>query len=159
MSRQIDFVVGDAESPPVRRGAFHACLFLGALHHFPEPADAVRTASTCLRAGGHFYSQDPHKSPVRFLFDGLMRIWKLYDEEARVDPLLDAEQLVSWMSAAGITGDTRVSVYLPPHLFRLLNSPSAGVILRTTDAFCGAIPGIRKWGGFIIATGRKVMSV
>lgn len=155
LSGQLDYMAADAERPPVIDGRFQAAVFLGALHHLPDPALAIRSASTRLAPGGHFYSQDPHKSPVRFLFDWLMRVWKLYDEEASEDPLLTEAQLQAWMKDAGLQGRTRLSIYLPPHVFRLCNHAVARVLLRSSDAAFGVLPGLRRWAGFIVADGSK----
>lgn len=154
----IDLIAGDAEHPPVRDGTFRAAVFLGALHHLPDPANAIRQAAAKLQAGGAFYSQDPHRSPLRFLFDGLMRIWKLYDEEARQDPLLWEEQLAGWLRDAGLTPAIRLSIYLPPHVFKLLSVRASRGLIRATDRCFGALPFTRRWAGYIIAQGVKPAS-
>ena len=151
----IDFIAADAEAPPVAPGSFRASLFLGALHHLPDPAKAIVGAARSVAPGGWVYSQDPHDSALRFLFDWLMKVKKLYDEEARDEPLLSERQLRDWMTAAGLDARTRLSIYLPPHLFAVLSVPAAARLLKVSDAFFGAIPGVRRWAGYVIAEGTK----
>lgn len=155
LASRVDFVAGDAESPPVRDAAFDACVLLGTLHHLPSPAEGVAAAARKLKTPGHFYSQDPHNSPLRFLFDWLMKLRKIYDEEARDEPLLTGPQLGGWMAAAGLSGQTRLSIYLPPHAFGFCSPAGAGRLLRATDAAFGALPGVRRWAGYVIAEAVK----
>lgn len=151
----IDFIVADAENPPIPDASFNACVLLGALHHLPDPAKAIAAAARKLVPGGGFYSQDPHDSPVRFLFDWLMKIKKLYDEEARGEPLFSERQLLDLMDAAGFEGRTQLSIYLPPHLFGLMSSKGAQRLLEVTDALFGHVPGMRRCAGYVIAQGVK----
>lgn len=155
ISDYLTFLVGDAEAPPVKDESMNACILLGALHHLSNPERAVAGAAAKLKPGGHFYSNDPHNSPVRFLFDLLMRYWKLYGEEAREAPLLSESQLQQWMTEAGLQGHTKLSVYLPPHLFLRLGAPAAETLLLQSDKFFRSLPGIRRWAGLIVAEGVK----
>jgi len=152
---RIDFIAGDAEHPPVRDLTFQAGVIYGVLHHLPAPQVAVASIAQKIVPGGLFYTLDPHKSPLRVLFDLLMRLWKLYDEEASDDPLLTTEKLSRWFSAAGFTCTIRLSTYLPPHLFHFLSFPLGTALLRTSDALFNALPGIRNVAGVIIAEGAK----
>lgn len=151
----IDLIVGDAENPPVRDNSFHACFFYGSLHHLPNKYIAIANASKKIIYNGFFYSLDPHKSPVRFIFDFLMKIWKLYDEEASDDPLISEEQMRKWLFNAGIKGDTRLSTYLPPHLFYFFNHYLNIKLLKVSDMILYKIPIARKLGGVIITEGVK----
>lgn len=149
----VQFVVADAEHPPVRDERFDGCLFHGVLHHLPNPRTAIASAAKKLRPGGHLHTLDPHKSPLRFVFDWLMRIWKLYDEEASDDPLLRTEDLLGWTRQAGIDARVILTTYLPPHVF-LIDAPRLNAaVLRVSDAVFRAIPGLRKCAGAIAARG------
>lgn len=154
----VTFIVGDAEKPPAKDESMDACILLGALHHLPNPERAVASAAAKLKPGGHYYSNDPHNSPIRFLFDWLMRHWKLYDEEASDAPLLSESQLKHWMAEAGLQGRTQLSIYLPPHLYIRLGASYAETLLLASDKFCRAFPGIRRWAGLIVAEGFKPVS-
>lgn len=155
LSDYLTFIVADAEAPPVKDESMDACTLLGVLHHLPNPERAIADAVAKLKPGGHFHSSDPHNSPVRFLFDLLMRYWKLYEEEARDNPLLSESQLRKWMTEAGLQGHTKLSVYLPPHLFIRLGKTAAETLLLQSDKFFLSLPGIRRWAGLIIAEGFK----
>lgn len=151
---RIAYVVGDAENPPVRDGSHHAAVYMGTLHHLPRPDQAILAVGHKLASGGVFYCQEPHRSPVRFLFDLLMKVWKLYDEEASESPLLGERQVLGWLAAAGLQGRTTLSIYVPPHAFRFLGNNGARRLLRATDRLFPAI-GLRRWGGFLVVEGRK----
>lgn len=155
LDRHVDLIVADGEAPPVKDGAFSACIYYGVLHHMPDKARAIANGSRKLVADGLYYSLDPHKSPVRFLFDALMRVWKLYHEEASDDPLLTSAQLEQWMTTSGLTCSIKLTTYLPPHVFELVRGEAAVRLLRGSDAVCNAIPGLRGLAGVIAAEGQK----
>lgn len=150
----VDLVVCDGENPPVSNGRFAACVFLGLLHHLPDKDRALRNASRKLASGGLFYCLDPHDSALRFLFDLVMRLWKLYDEEAN-ESLLSRAELRAGLDRVGIRSSIRLSTFLPPHLFYFLGPRARVGLLRATDRFFGAIPGVRNLAGVIIAEGVK----
>ena len=151
---KVDFIVGDGENPPVRQKSFTACVLYGVLHHLSDKRKAVANAATKLLPGAFVYSLDPHKSSARFVFDLLMRLWKLYVEEADEDPLISTSQLCEWMNDARINGKVRLSTYLPPHIF-VANLSANIFLLKITDGICSRIPGIRNIGGVIIFEGRN----
>jgi len=158
LNHMIDLIMGDGENPPFRDNCFSACIFYGTLHHLPNPQTAIANASKKIVKNGLFYSLDPHKSSVRFIFDFLMKIWKIYDEEASDAPLLSEKKLKGWLSNAGIKADTKLSTYLPPHLFMFTNVKVNAKLLRISDSILGTIPVIRKIGGVIISEGVKQAS-
>ena len=152
----VDLIVGDGENPPVRDERFDACVLHGILHHVPHPAAAVASSARKLRGGGHLYSFDPHKSPARPLFDAMMKVWKLYDEEAREEPLFSEKQLRGWLESAGLAADIRLTTYLPPHALYFFGERTNRRLLSYSDALFSRIPGVRKLGGVIVAEGRKL---
>ncbi len=156
LAEKIDLVVADAHNPPVKDGIFTACIIYGTLHHLPRPDLAIRNASKKLATGGRFYTLDPHNSPVRFMFDWAMKVWRLYDEKASDAPLLTTEMLERWLLEAGLRSTVRLSTYLPPHLFALLPAGARAMVLQATDTLLFRIPGIRSWGGVIISEGAKI---
>jgi len=155
-SRYVDFIVCDAEKMPLQHIMFNGCAITGTLHHAHRPDIVVGNAARMMTVGGVFYSYDPHRSPARFVFDGLMKIWKLYDEEASDRSLLTEKRLIQMLDKAGIKGKTRISTYLPPHFFYLFGHRSNVKLLKLTDRIFGAIPIVRKLGGMIIAEGVRV---
>ena len=155
MAERVTLIVADAERPPLADTAFDACLLYGTLHHLPNPDVAVSSAARCLRTGGSLFTLDPHKSPMRWLFDAMMRVWKLYDEEARDDPLLTRPQLRAWLDGAGLTGRVWLSTYVPPHLLHVCSVAVSERLLRTTDAVMSRIPGLRRIAGVILSEGLK----
>jgi ubiquinone/menaquinone biosynthesis C-methylase UbiE/uncharacterized protein YbaR (Trm112 family) len=150
------FIVGDAEDPPVRDNIFGACIICSTLHHVSSPEQAIRNLSGKLIDGGLFFSSDPHDSYVRFIFDFLMKVWKLHDEKASDDPLIKEKCLKKWLDDAQIQGRIKFSTYLPPHIFLLLTEETSTALLSRTDTIFNSIPGFWKFSGLIYAEGIKV---
>jgi len=149
------FVVGSAEMLPVNCNSFDAAIIYGSLHHFSDPAVALKDAAEKVKPEGRFYLLEPHNSPVRFLFDWLMDKLPLWEEEAADEPLFDAEQFSSWLASSNFQTRIKYSTYLPPHIFYKIGQKSGEKLLSTTDSIFGLIPGIQKLAGVIIAEGVK----
>lgn len=155
LGEYIDLIIADAETPPFINGIFNACVFYGTLHHIAHKHIAIARASEKLANNGLFYSLDPNDSPVRFIFDFMMRIWRLYYDEASNSPLLSKKQLSKWLADASIEHRVRYSTYLPPHLLYLLSMAANVKLLKFSDYVFNRIPVIRTFGGAIIAEGIK----
>ena len=150
-----DFVLGAAERLPFRDEVFDALVFYGALHHVDRPDVAITQAAACLAPGGRFYILEPHASPVRFLFDLLMRLWHLYDEESNADVLFRKSDVLEWLGATSRDMSFELSTFLPPHVWYLVPRSMGRLLLRVTDRAFGALPGASELGGVLIATGSK----
>ena len=150
-----DFVVGTAENLPLAENLFDAAVIFGSLHHFSDPPTALRNAARIMKLGGRFYMLEPHKSPVRFIFDWMMRRWMLWKEEANDAPLFTASQFLGWLGAGGLEAQVSYSTYLPPHLFYLVKGTAGDKLLVATDSMFNAIVGLRRLGGVIIAEAVK----
>jgi len=150
-----DFVVGTAENLPLGDMLFDAAAIFGGLHHFSDPPTALLRLSKALKARGKVFLLEPHNSPVRFVFDCMMRRWPLWQEEANDAPLFEASQLREFLKASGIDCSIRYSTFLPPHLFYFLKPSYGHFLLSATDGLLGSVPGIRLCAGVIIAEGTK----
>jgi len=152
----VDFIIADALNPPLKNESFKACVLCSTLHHLPDPQGTLANIAKKLRVGGLVYISDPHKSPLRFIFDLMMRVWRLYDEEGNKNPLISRRQMAEWLSKAGLKGCIRISTYLPPHLMYLLSTQTNTVILKVSDYVFNQIPVIKNLGGVIITEAVKV---
>ena len=150
-----DFIVGAAESLPVRDDSFACTVIYGSLHHFTEPPAALRKAAATLRSGGAFYVLEPHDSLLRPIFDWAMRVVPLWQEEAADEPLFKASQFRDWLTPSGVDLQIRYSTFLPPHLFYHLGPKAGMAVLGGSDSVFNAIPGVRRLGGVIVAEGCK----
>jgi ubiquinone/menaquinone biosynthesis C-methylase UbiE/uncharacterized protein YbaR (Trm112 family) len=156
LNAKVDFIVGNGENPPIKNSAFQACVCFGALHHFSNPEQTIKNAAAKLVRGGLFYSMDPHDSPIRFIFDLWMKVWKLYHEEANDNPLISQKQLKQWMDAAGLQGAIKLSTYLPPHLLYQLSVRVNVRLLKASDHLFSNFPILRNFAGVICAEGWKL---
>ena len=152
---RVDLVVGAGEAPPYAGGSFDSWVIMGSLHHFSDPAEAVIRCCRLLKPGGHMFLLEPHRSPLRPVFDWLMRRNQLWHEEANEDPLFTFEKFNEWLVRAGVTATITTSTFLPPHVFYWLPSRAGHGLLVGTDVALGSLPGIRRLGGVIIARGRQ----
>jgi ubiquinone/menaquinone biosynthesis C-methylase UbiE len=150
-----DFVIGTAENLPLCDASFDAAVICGSLHHFSDPPAALLKLTKTLKTGGKIYLLEPHKSPVRFIFDLMMRQWPLWQEEANEDPLFQASQLRAWLKAGEVNCSIRYSTYLPPHLFYFVKGRAGHVLLSTTDRIFSSVPWVRRLAGVIIVEGTK----
>jgi SAM-dependent methyltransferase/uncharacterized protein YbaR (Trm112 family) len=154
LSHLVDLVIADGQNMPVREKYFDAAIYYGVLHHLSEKSAAIANAAHKLVPGGHFYTLDPHKSRLRFVFDFLMKLWKLYVEEASDAPLISEEQMTIWTKNAGLTGRVYFSTYLPPHFFFLGDLVNVW-LLNMSDNLFNTIPGMKSVAGVIMFEGTK----
>ncbi len=151
---KVDLVVGMGEAPPFAKHSFDAWVILGSLHHFSNPAEAVAKSCQLLKPNGRMFLLEPHRSPVRPLFDWLMRRSQLWHEEANEDPLFTFKKFREWLGDAGADAQISTSTFLPPHIFYWLPSRIGTTLLTVTDMVFGSLPLIQRFGGVIIARGQ-----
>lgn len=150
----VDTLIADAEQLPVVDGGLDAVAVHGVLHHLTAPALVIGHAGRALRDGGHWFSLDPHRSPLRGVFDAAMRLVPLWKEEAAPDGLQTEERLLAWCRAAGISANASYSCYILPHLLTPFPRAIARVVLRATDwTFERSI--LRRAAGVIHVAGIK----
>jgi SAM-dependent methyltransferase len=154
LSHRIDLAVADGQNPPVREQCCKACVLYGVVHHLSEKKMAIANVASKLVPGGHYFSLDPHKSKIRFLFDFLMKFWKLYVEEASDDPLITRDMILEWTRHAGLAGNVIFSTILPPHLF-FWGDPLNKWLLETSDNLFIRILKLQSIAGVIIFEGKK----
>jgi SAM-dependent methyltransferase len=154
VAHRIAFVLADAEALPIADGTLDGAVAHGVLHHLEHPEAVVARAGRALRPGGHWFSLDPHRSPVRWIFDAAMRRKTLWQEEAAPDGLQTADRLCGWCRAAGIEPAAGYSVYVLPHLLNILPRRGIERALAISDAVFNRSV-LRKWGGVVYVCGRR----
>jgi ubiquinone/menaquinone biosynthesis C-methylase UbiE/uncharacterized protein YbaR (Trm112 family) len=151
----VTFFLADAENLPLKPASFAAVISPGVLHHLAHPASAIKEISTLLRERGSFYTHENHDSPLRPVFDFLMRMKKLWNEEAGVSPLFRIEDLEDLLRDNGLNPEIRTSTFLPPHFFNSIDYSFARKILILTDFLCGRTPVLRNFGGLVLVKAYK----
>lgn len=151
----ITYFLADAEDLPLKYGAFSTVLSFGMMHHVANPAAIVEGAERFLAPGGHFYALENNASPVRFIFDMLMKLNKLWNEEAGNHPLFAKKEVEDFIIGNGMFPELRTSTFLPPHLFNLMGYEFAKKALYATDWFFGRIPLLRTFGGQLVIKATK----
>jgi ubiquinone/menaquinone biosynthesis C-methylase UbiE len=156
--RNVSFMVADADAIPVADGSFDCVLCYGSLHHVPDPAGTLVEAARALRDGGSYIGVENHTTPLRPIFDFLMRLRPIWLEEAGGNAQFGAAELERWRSGSALRLNTRPTVFVPPHLCNLIGERAARWLLRFTDRLFGRIPLLRRWGGLVSISGRKSAS-
>ncbi|RJX34025.1 MAG: class I SAM-dependent methyltransferase [Desulfarculus sp.] len=146
----ITFFLADAEHLPLLPGRFAAVVSYGMLHHVDKPESILAEAQRILAPGGRFFALENHESVVRFIFDFLMRLNRLWVEEAGSHPLFKVQELIDLARAAGLVPQARTSIFLPPHLLNRLGYASACRIIGLSDRLFGRLPLIRQFGGQVV---------
>jgi ubiquinone/menaquinone biosynthesis C-methylase UbiE len=154
--RNVSFMVADADAIPLVDDGVDGILCYGTLHHLPDPQRAIEEVARVLRKGGRYLGVENNKTPLRPLFDLLMRLRPIWLEEAGSRPQLGAGELDRWCEGTGLSLRTRAIVFLPPHLCNLLGYRASRRLLRLTDRLFNGIPVIRSWGGLISISGQML---
>ena len=132
------------------------CIGYGLLHHLPRPEDALREISRILKLSGRFYGLENNRSIFRKVFDLLMKMERLWEEEASEHFIMSPAEVRAWCNCAQMSVETQTMVYLPPHVFNFLGSKGAQVTLKVTDSICGALPYLRDHGGLLVIRGSRI---
>jgi SAM-dependent methyltransferase/uncharacterized protein YbaR (Trm112 family) len=144
------FFVGDGAFLPFRSEAFDYAQTIGTLHHLPDPEQALREIQKILTPGGIYYSVENNKTVFRGMFDLMMKIKPLWIEEAGTEPLISPEMINNWLRGLRVRVSSETSVFLPPHLFNLLQPSFARSLLEVSDRLCITIPWFRDQGGQLL---------
>lgn len=151
----ISFFVADGAKFPVKSDVFDYVVVHGVLHHLPDPAESCKEINRALKSGGTYLGSENNASIFRGIFDAMMKLKPLWQEEAGSEPLMDAQTFVTWFSGLDIELRIKTMLFLPPHLINLLGHAAAEKAFKITDAMCGHIPILKKHGGLILVEGRK----
>jgi SAM-dependent methyltransferase/uncharacterized protein YbaR (Trm112 family) len=152
----VSFFVGDANSIPLVDASADCVLCYGSLHHVPEPERTLSEAARVLPDGGLYLGLENNPTPLRPIFDMLMRRWPLWREEAGAEALIGRADLERWTADSPLRLSGSPLVFVPPHLCNKLNLAGARLLLSWTDAVFQQIPGVRDWGGLMAIEGRKL---
>lgn len=155
LGNYVDYIVADAEKLPFQDNSFGGCICCATLHHLNNPEKVLFELSKKLKKMGLIYTIDPNDSSIRFIFDFLMKVWKLYNEEAADNPLINKKDLISWLNNAGIEYKIDHSTFLPPHIFLPLSDKIAIKLLKNSDNLFKKFPYSFKFSGIIISEGIK----
>lgn len=144
------FFVADADRLPFHDSTFDVVVTYGALHHLPVPSRTCQDIQRIVRPGGIHFGSENNKSLMRPLFDLLMKVRRLWVEEAGTEPLISESMLRGWLRDTHASMSCRTHVFVPPHLVDLLGLPGGGALLRATDAIFERMPIIRRNGGLLV---------
>lgn len=148
------YFVADAENIPLKSNILDAVLIYGVLHHVNDPLKPLKESHRLLKPQGFYFGHENNKTIFRRIFDFLMHLKKIWNEDAGTHPLFLIAELKELGQKAGLSLAIETSVFLPPHLFNLLGKLSTPV-LRVTDAIFSKIPFFKNQGGVLIIIGRK----
>lgn len=152
------YFVADAENLPFKKGIFDACIGFGILHHVTSPDTTILEIASSLKKNGIYFGHENNKTFFRPLFDLLMKVFTLWEEEAGEHQLLSEEELRASCERAGMKLSVSTHVFLPPHLFNLLPYSWSYALMKTTDSFFQKIPYLSHQGGTLIFAAHKTAS-
>lgn len=149
------FFVADGEFLSFKDESFAFVQTFGALHHLPNPAQAIKDIVRILQPGGIYFGVENNKTALRWIFDLMMKIKPLWVEEAGAEPLISGKMLRDW--AAGLPAEVycETSVFLPPHLFNMVRLVTARRLLDWSDRTCLHVPWLKSNGGQLVYYIRK----
>ena len=156
--RNVSFMVADASAIPVVDRGVDSVLCYGCLHHLPDPEGAVAEVARVMRDGGTYLGVENNTTPLRPIFDALMKLRPIWLEEAGAHAQIGPRELHRWSAGTGLRLSPRSIVFVPPHLCNLLGYRIARPLVRLTNWLFERIPVLRDWGGLISITGRLGLS-
>lgn len=149
------FFVGDTAHFPFQDQVFDVVILHGVLHHLAHPSFVCREISRVLKPGGIFLGLENNKTPTRWLFDVLQKLFPQWYEQAGAEPLVSRRMLFDWFSKTDLSLMCQTRVFIPPHMMNGLPKTAAYRYLRWTDTICQSLPFFRTWGGLIEIIGKK----
>jgi SAM-dependent methyltransferase/uncharacterized protein YbaR (Trm112 family) len=150
------FLTADGSATfPFRESSLDHVVIYGVLHHLPDPGGAYREAIRVLKPGGVYFGSENNRSAFRGLFELMMKIKRLWVEEAGPQPLISVRDLQAWNKTQPAVLTYRSSVFLPPHFYNIVGHRLAGPCLDLTDRLSRFVPWYGRQGGLIIFEARK----
>lgn len=153
----VDYVVGDSENLPFKQNSFDAVLAFGVLHHVPAPQKMLQQMSKVLKNDGFYFGHENNKTILRPLFDFMMKISRLWIEEAGNHPLIAKSELTHWAKDVNLDVKIKSSVFFPPHLYNLLGDSNAKKLIAFSDNLLNLLPFVKDLGGILIIQGKKTL--
>ena len=152
-----NYVVGDSENLPFRQNSFDAVLAFGVLHHVPTPEKMLQQMSRVLKIEGLYFGHENNKTILRPIFDFMMKISRLWIEEAGNHPLISKGELTNWTKNVNLDVKIKTSVFCPPHLYNLLGDKKAKRLITFSDNLLNRMPCVKNIGGILIIQGKKTL--
>jgi len=87
----------------------------------------------------------------------MMKISRLWIEEAGNYPLIAKSELTNWVNDVNLDVRIKSSVLFPPHLDNLLGYTNAKRLITFSDNLLNRIPFLKNMGGILIINGKKVI--
>jgi ubiquinone/menaquinone biosynthesis C-methylase UbiE/uncharacterized protein YbaR (Trm112 family) len=149
------YFVGDATCIPIDTNSVDIIVLYGVLHHMTPLKTAIKEIVRILKPGGLILSLENNRTPLRFLFDILQKLWCLWNEKAGESPTMSSSDITRWFSETNLTITTHTHVFIPPHIINALPTSLGYKLTVWTDFIASKIPFVRSWGGLIEIIGRK----
>lgn len=152
---EVPFVVGDAETLPIRSETLDGLLLSGLIHHLPDPSRLAREAFRVLKPRGVFVAFDPNRrNPFLWLYrDPASPFYSRKGVTLNERPIT-AREVVQTFSGAGFV----VSTDFCSVSYRYVASSVLQWLLPLYNRLEGLLfapPAVRRHRAFVLTTGMK----
>ena len=117
-----------------------SCSVTESLHHVLDPARTLAEAARVLAPGGRYLGLENNSTPLRPIFDLLMRLRPLWREEAGAEAHIGRARLRSWTQGSRLELSGTPTVFVPPHLCNRLGVARARRLLARPIRPFGGCP-------------------
>jgi ubiquinone/menaquinone biosynthesis C-methylase UbiE/uncharacterized protein YbaR (Trm112 family) len=152
---QPDFIVANACNIPLKSGQFSSAISFGVLHHVHEPLKALQEGARVLHHDGVLYCLENNASFFRPVFDFVMSVYTLWNEEAGSHPCLHRSEVQKWANSLDMSLSIHTSTFILPHVFNFLPLSFAKWLLAATDRLFSSVPFLKDQGGQLVIVMKK----
>jgi hypothetical protein len=103
-----------------------------------------------LKTDGIHFASENNATVLRPLFDGLMKVFPVWFEEAGEEAIISLKMVEGWVKDLPVTIDSETVVFLPPHLLNCFSATLAWHILAITNRVFATVPVLKHNGGLIV---------
>ncbi len=142
-------ILCSATKLPLTASSIISVVCFGALHHISSPQKAIHEIYRVMKKGMKLQALQTNASPLRIIFDILMKLKPLWEEEAGDDNILSSKKILKWSKSLQMEYAFNYSVYIPPHIFlSIKNRKIIRSLIMLTDLI-RYVPFLKTFSGIL----------